>query len=486
MKAPGYTSVSGQVSLDQAITARLLTVSLAILALVAPQSGSISAQSSTVRRVNAPYFVGEIPFAETAIFWFGRVQQAENYADMRVGYNDAELYVRLAAFDRYAWYDTSPTPGELSAWDAATLYLSLDGNAGSTPDSDAYRFVGQLNWWEARADYQVAYRGSGSAWMTATVPFSTTSGWRGDAPNNTGEDRGWALTFHVPFASLGLSGPPPPGSVWGMGMALHDRDDEGGTPITDKVWPETLDALAPSSWAQLAFGLPANALEPAVFRGSATIREGLDGAVIPDAAVGGTIGNLCPGGSYHIWNEWGSRNYSATASFNIQNQSDVADWPCFAKYYVTFPLDSIPPGQVIISATLTLHQFGGSDPSQAQPSLVQVSTVNEDWDEANITWNNGPLAGENVGQAWVDPLPEFPGWPGAARTWDVSLAVARAYTATAPLRLALYEADSAYHSGKHFVASETGDWNAAARPTLNVWWGEPAKARIYMPMVMKM
>ncbi len=35
---------------------------------------------------------------------------------------------------------------------------------------------------------------------------------------------------------------------------------------------------------------------------------------------------------------------------------------------------------------------------------------------------------------------------------------------------ALYRADSAYHSGKYFVFSDTGDWNEAGRPRLEVWW----------------
>jgi len=26
---------------------------------------------------------------------------------------------------------------------------------------------------------------------------------------------------------------------------------------------------------------------------------------------------------------------------NVQNQSDISDWPCFSKYYVTFPLDAV-------------------------------------------------------------------------------------------------------------------------------------------------
>jgi len=40
------------------------------------------------------------------------------------------------------------------------------------------------------------------------------------------------------------------------------------------------------------------------------------------------------------------------------------------------------------------------------------------------------------------------------------------------LRLILYSADSAYHSGKYFVASDTGDWNLEGRPRLDVQWGD--------------
>jgi hypothetical protein len=124
----------------------------------------------------------------------------------------------------------------------------------------------------------------------------------------------------------------------------------------------------------------------------------------------------------------------------------------------------------VISATLTVYQFGGSDPSLAQPSLVQVLTVADPWDETTITWNNAPLAVENVGQSWVDPIPP-PGlpWPGAARNWNLTWAVSQAYAAgQSVLRLALYEADEAYHSGKYFTSSDTGDWNEVGRPTLKV------------------
>jgi hypothetical protein len=88
-----------------------------------------------------------------------------------------------------------------------------------------------------------------------------------------------------------------------------------------------------------------------------------------------------------------------------------------------------------------------------------------------LTWNNAPLALENVSAAWVDPLDSFPGWPGVPREWDVSRAVGEAYAAGTSLRLALYEDDWAYHSGKYFVSSDAGDWNEVGRPTLTVTWG---------------
>jgi hypothetical protein len=193
---------------------------------------------------------------------------------------------------------------------------------------------------------------------------------------------------------------------------------------------------------------------------------------VPDADVGSAITNQCPGDDSHIWNEWANRNYGSAPDFNIQNQSDIADWPCFAKYYVTFPLDTVPLNKVIISATLTLHQFGNAgDANQAQPSWIQVLTAAEDWQENTITWNNAPLAWENVTGRWVDPVRAPINWPGAPRTWDVTYAVAAAYQDNQPVRLILYEADSAYHSGKYFVSSDTGDWNSEGRPTLRIMWG---------------
>ena len=420
------------------------------------------------RRVNAPYFAGDVRFAETAILWFGRVTSSENYVDARVGYNDDHLYLCLAAFDRRLWYDRFPSPDDLTAWDAATLYLDLDGNVGHMPETNAYRFDAQLVWWEQRDDYQAAYEGDGSDWVMVTLPFTTTSFWRGNAPRDDKDDRGWVLTYYIPFDSLGLSGPPAQGTVWGMALVLHDRDDADSTPIADQVWPETMDPQQPATWGQLAFGMPTYSPPSAVQAETFTVRQGLDGALVPDADVGG--GSVC-GTGLDFWTEWGETNYGGEGDLNIQNQADVADWPCFSKYYVTFPLDALPSDRVVLSATLTMHKFGHAGASgQAQRSLIQVLTVAEDWDEATLTWNNAPLAAENVAAIWVDPIP-FPGWPGAPFTWDVSGAVSEAYASGTPLHLALYEADSARHSGKYFVSSDSTIVNG--RPTLQVSLGRP-------------
>ena len=175
-----------------------------------------SPPSGPVRRVNAPHFSGEIPFSETAVFWLGKVTPTENYADVRVGYNDNELYIYVSAFDRRLWYDTTPTVGDLTAWDSATLYVNLDGNNGNVPTSNAYRFDAQANWHEARAPYQAAYRGNGSDWATASISFTTTSGYKGSW-NDHQDAKGWALGFSYSLHQPGPFRPTRSGDDVGIG-----------------------------------------------------------------------------------------------------------------------------------------------------------------------------------------------------------------------------------------------------------------------------
>lgn len=432
---------------------------------------SIGEPLGAVRRVNVPYINGngDDYFPQTAIFWFGRITSSSNSADVRMMYNNTELYVYVAVYDRRVWSSSAPSAATLTDWDALALYLNLNGVQGAAPTTSSYRFTSQFSANTSPTPYRAAARGNGSAWSAASVAFTTLPGWRG-MPSDNGDDRGWAMTYRIPFSSLGLSGPPTAGTRWGLAMTLHDRDSSAGPPGAVTFWPENMSTTRPDSWGILHFGAPSYQAPGASNRQTTTIRHGLNGAVVTDGSVGGHT--IC-GSGLDFWTEWGEKNWAAEDVFNVQNQSDIADWPCFSRYYVKFPLTSIPAGKVIVSATLRLHQIGNSEPSQATPSYVQVFTVAADWQRQTLNWNNAPLALENVGGGWVNPIPAFPGWPGVQRDIDVSLAVSRAYLAGQPLRLALYSADTDYHSGKYFVGSTTGDWNAVARPTLIITYGNP-------------
>ena len=438
-------------------------------------------------RVNVPHLSGDINtdsnFSQTAVVWFGSVGSNSDYSDVRIGYNSSELWINLNVLDRTLWYDPSHKADDLTNWDGVTLYLDLAGTQQTSITGKSFRFDSQLNDYEARPSWQAAFTGSGATWAQSSIPFSTIDGlawgsYTSGGLNNNSDNRGWTTTYHIPFSSLGLSGPPAEGSLWGIALALHDRNSKAGPTLPDTLWPPVMNNTRPDSWAQLRFGIPAQLAPLGTPVKTETIRrDPTRGINVPDAGVGGTTPNLCPGDLNYIWNSWGNDNYGTIQDFNIQNQSKIADWPCFAKYYISFPLNLVPANKIILSATLVLHQFGGSgDPGQALPSLIQISTVSPAWDEKTISWNNAPIPLENVSSAWVDVpsnLNALP-WPKQARQWNVTTAAINAYAKGAPLSIALYEADSAYHSGKYFTSSETpADWNLAGRPTLLITWGNP-------------
>lgn len=432
---------------------------------------SASCRWPQLPRLNAPGFGSSaVPFAQTAVAWFGHLSPDSNWADIRVGYNNQHLYVYVAAYDRHLWYDPNPTPATLTQWDAVTLLLDTNGAGVNQPT--AWRFVAQL-YGEPSASRRAVWVGSATGWQPTSSPFGALPGWRGNALNdNSDTDRGWAMGFTIPFSSLGLTTSPAEGTRWRMAVILHDRDSWGGPPFADLAWPPTAGVASSLCWGVLRFGLPSHT-PPGPVSGPVTIgRPTETSPLVPDADVGGATSNQCPGDEFHIWNQWANLNWGSSGDFNIQNQSDVADWPCFARYYVTFPLASVPSEKRIVSATLILHQFGNAGGNLAHPSWIQTLIAAADWNEASITWNNAPLAHENTGGSWVDPIADFPGWPRVARSWDVSYAVARAYHLGQPLRLVLYSADSDYHSGKYFVSSDTGDWNTEGRPTLVVRWAD--------------
>jgi len=441
------------------------------------------------RIVNAPFLnVADITgqkFNEMAIFWFGRVSQTENYTDVRVGYNATELVIYTATIDRRLWYDTSPSAGDLTAWDSVTVLLDLDGVVDGRPTSNTYRFDAQLtNGGELNSNYKASYVGNGTTFVPQPVSFIASSGWRGGAINNDGDDKGWVMTFRIPFSSLGVSAPAQGAAMWGLSVVTHDRDSQAGPALTDKTWPEMADLLTPSTWGRLAWGLQTS--HSSDTGATAIIKhKGASGTdlsmVVKDAGVGGST--VC-GGSFDYWTEWGNKNdkdYNGGSPhpvLNVQNQSDISDYPCFSKIYLSFPLTTLPANKTINKATLRLYQTGGSGPaSNGQgpfSALIQVLSFGEDFSDTAVTWNNAPLALRNYTRTLVQPIPETCDsvgsitWPCVPYDWDVTQLVTEAYQQGKPARIILYSADSDYSTGKYFTSSNTGDWNHAGRPTLTI------------------
>lgn len=430
-------------------------------------------------RINARYLPDETWLVPSSIFWFGKVTRSENYVDVRTGYGDQNLKLHFEVFDRMLWYDTSPTTAELSQYDAIGVYLKSSGANGNTPDSQSYLFIAQShpNYLD-KSQYMASFRWNGQEWTKSTIPFNIRLAYAGEGGyNQTSKDnRGWFIEMSIPYTSMGFSQNPVAGTTWGLAVVLYDRDDASSS-LPAKQWPPNANLSVPATWGTLGFGLPTYSAPPSINQSTMVIREGWNASKVPDASVGGST--VCGEGT-DFFGTWGDTPESFYANrtvnntqFNIQNQMDVADWPCFAKYYITFPLDALPKGKVIVSAKLVLHHFGNSGaPGEAEDSLIHVMLAEKDWDERTLTWNNAPLALENFAATYVPPLLSYPGDMGVRREWVITPALVRAYQKGEPLRLVLYSSDSARHSGKYFWASNRPDLEAS-RPDLEIIYGDP-------------
>jgi hypothetical protein len=419
-----------------------------------------------IRRVNVSNLEGK-PFTP-AIFWLGKVDLSNNYTDVRVYYCNDYLKMAFHIMDRRLWEDNSGNVSDIANWDAVSVYLDLDGNVGNAPNLNSYRLDLELN------NLHGTYRGNNSDWITASVPITYSTTWRGDSgPNSNQDAKGWEAFITVPFKSLGLSGPPANGNTWGLVVVVHDRDDASGSTILNTIWPETMNSTIPATWGQLHFGFDDYARSPAITTSILTVQNGLNGSMVEDADVGGHT--TCGGDPASYWTQWGNSNYAGYTQVNIQNQWDISDWPCFSKYYITFSLDSLPKGITINSASLIMYlngNAGGGQWEEPPDSYIQAFTVGEDWNETTINWNNAPLAIENLSGTWVYPKTTTE-W--IAYSWDVSHAVEESYASGAPLRLALYSADGERHSGKYFLSS---DWQPDIwpRPSLRISLGIPCNS----------
>jgi hypothetical protein len=431
---------------------------------------SAHAAAATLPLINVPYFPNSVPFNQTAIFWFGTISSSTTYTDVRIGYSNSELYVDLRNVDRYLWYDTNKTAPNLNNGDNASLYLSTSNATNTQLDAHSYQFQAAVNGYKQYPTYQQAYTGQGTIWSTAKIPFTTQYGWRGQGFNGVNEDAGWSMTYHIPFSSLKVS-TPAQGTVWKLGVRIHNRDNSTNT---GTWWPQSAGSTNPSNWGQLHFGMQVYQAPKPGSTTQYTVRNKLNNQVVTDGMVGGAQGcGSFLGGKTNRWNQEGNQSYPGAIHVNIMNESDISDWDCFSKFYVTLPLSALPKGKAMVNAKITLYEYANAGvQGQPNPSYIQVGVVNQDWQPSSLTWNSAPLLQENINNIQVPTKskPVIP-WPGLAITWDVSLAVAQAYAAGQPLRLVFYDTDNQYNSGKYFTSSTVADWDATGRPTLQVTLG---------------
>ncbi|HBX69552.1 MAG TPA: hypothetical protein DEH25_09275 [Chloroflexi bacterium] len=495
----------------------LLSISLILVLVNAfPKPGTILASTlnfadqnqsevliadATPRRTNIPYFENNITWAKSAIFWFGINEQGfpgKNYADARLAYTPQALEIRLTIVDYYLWYNTNPQSGDdLSQYDAIAIYLDTVHNHALTPQTDDYLFLlGNNNNLPNASNYQREARGNGSTWnenWDGSWTALAMPSWSCDPglnDNACGIDFGWIASFVIPWSTLGYSGPPAAGSLWGLGVQLFDRDDNPPAgAVAPEFWPETFQASNPSTWGEIHFGVSQYTPSTQIPSGSTIIRAASPtDNTVEDAWMGG--GGWCNGGHEGE----GETNHGDDADLFTGSEIKPTHFPCYNKSFLRFQLDAIPQGAEIISATLTLHFWGNaaeSDPNDPQPpySWVHLFSVTDDWGEMTIHWNNAPMAQENISAIEVFPYPYIPPvWPGQAYIWDATKAIAEAFAAGNPANLAIYSSDTGRDTSKYFTGSEVGDWDEVGRPTLKVIWAidnPNLTERIYLPLVVK-
>lgn len=438
-------------------------------------------QVASANQINVPHSNGNLnapctnftaPFNQTAIFWFGKVSSSTDYVDVRLAYSNSYLFISLNMIDRYVWYDSHASSPNLSIGDTATVYLDSNTGGSNAPQKTAYKFLAQVDNGQPRANYQRAYQGNGTGWSASSTPFTTCSWWRGTKING-GDDAGWSMTYELPFTSLGQSTAPSQGNAWELAIAVQNQDNASASPLPVTWWPQAAQNMASSSWGQLVYGLPAYQASKTANPTTYTIRNGVNHQVVTDAMVGGGTG--CYGlnqGSFR-WTNWGTKNWAGAHKVDVENQSDVSDWECFTKYYITIPLSSLPTGKGVISAKITLYETGNMGQNgltAPNPSNIEVATVNQAWSASTINWNNAPAVGEIISMTTVNLYVKAP-LPGNAYSWDVSAAVANAYASGQPLRLVFYSTDAPRHTGKYFSSSYTASWDIEGRPGLQVTLG---------------
>ena len=270
-----------------------------------------------------------------------------------------------------------------------------------------------------------------------TVIYRMTAGWEFGERCGAGlaDCRGWTASILVPWSEF------------------------GSQPLQGAEWPLSLSANGGIWTGVLHWGLPDYAEQTAPHTQTVAL------PLSADSTVGG--GTDCGAPDYlNYFTAWGERNWGSSPYVNVQNQWDVADWPCYSKYYARWNLADLPAGAKVVSATVELRQFGNPgygaayDDDGTQDTVMQVYEVNKLWDEFTISWDNAPALGENISRTLVKPIDITCGGnnycsPGILYRFDVTAIVQRALAGGRTWSsMGLYTSAGQYHSGKYFWSRE--------------------------------
>lgn len=258
--------------------------------------------------------------------------------------------------------------------------------------------------------------------------------------------RGWGASGLIPWSEIGPVGESvdfrfivPNGEVFGtLNFGLPDY--LGSTIVPDAVFTATLkqDAVVGGGTDCAADNDPNNNQDPVT-------------GIAPD---------------YDFWwKTWGSENvgFYGDKIINMgnfpwaiaQNQWDIADWPCYAKYIFEINEVALPVGAQVISATLNVYHFGdpgygsGYAPDGTKDTIFQIYPVKESWSEDTVTWDNFPTALENISWTMVKPREVCEAAGSCWEQFDVTELYRRNQ-----LSAIMYTAAGQYHSGKQFYSSE--------------------------------
>lgn len=346
----------------------------------------------------------------------------------------------------------------------------------------------------SRADGTVVLQING---RTFAATYGSSPSWEWGA-RCEGPDacRGWTAWRLIPWAALG--GMPQVGDVWPLrqeafgyrwsGVLHWGLPDYGGenvrTPLADWTAAEAAgEAAAREMAAEVAGEIAAE--EMAAGAGAVQL---LTLPLTADAPVGGNTN--CGSDDWpDYFPTWGRRNTDAevasvtpeplgsiTQASTGQNQTDVADWPCYNKYYARFALDALPPGAQVLAASVEVQHFGNSgygagyDPDGAQDTVLQIYEVDAWWEEMEITWDNAPRPRENIGRMTIVPIDVT--CPDLDRCsvpyfFDITEIVRRAQAAgRAWASFATYTGSGDYHSGKYIWTREGAD----QAPVVRIWY----------------